>query len=129
MKLVLHRAWPAPTKVMQAGTYDIPREISLSLARCARADACGDIVTSYEASPSADTLATLKGETKEGATLEPHGAAKEGGPRGAAAFLPEAKETGAAGSASIDPPSTGGSPGATTETLSPAKRRGRPASR
>jgi hypothetical protein len=120
MKLILHRAWSAPTKILQAGTYDIPRDISLSLARCARADAAGDIVTSYEALPSADTLATLKGETKEGATLEPHGAAKEGGPRGAAAFLPEAKEQGAA---SIDPP------GITTETLSPAKRRGRPASR
>jgi len=120
MKLVLHRAWPAPTRIMQAGTYDIPRDISLSLARCARADAAGDIVTSYEAAPSPETISTLQGETKEGATLEPPGAAKEGEPRGAAAFLPETKEQGAA---SIDPP------GITTETLSPAKRRGRPASR
>jgi hypothetical protein len=120
MKLILHRAWPSPTKILQAGTYEIPRDISLSLARCARADAAGDIVTSYEAAPSPETISTLQGETKEGATLEPPGAAKEGEPRGAAAFLPEAKEQGAA---SIDPP------GITTETLSPAKRRGRPASR
>lgn len=127
MKLVLHRAWSAPTKILQAGTYEIPRDISLTLAKCARTAACGDIVTSYEAAPSPETISTLQGETKEGATLEPPGAAKEGEPRGAAAFLPESKETGATadvpGGASIDPP------GITTETLSPAKRRGRPASR
>ncbi len=43
-KLKLDRAWNGRTGVLEPGVYAIPADISLTLAKCARADGAGSIV-------------------------------------------------------------------------------------
>lgn len=76
MKLVLTKPWPGPNRTMQPGEYAIPRDISLSLAKCARNDGAGNI----EADAAVEVVPTL------------------------APFLPEIKEQHAIPPATIHPP-------------------------
>jgi len=43
-KLKITKAWPSGNGLMQPGEYRIPGDVSLSHAKCAQADGCGEIV-------------------------------------------------------------------------------------
>jgi|GEM_PF-3942384 len=47
-KLILKKDWPGLRGMMKPGEYTIPGDISLSHARCARADGAGEIVADSE---------------------------------------------------------------------------------
>jgi hypothetical protein len=44
-KLKLTRAWSMGSGLLQPGEYAIPAQVSMTVARCARADGAGTIVT------------------------------------------------------------------------------------
>lgn len=43
-KLIVKAPWPAPNGVLAPGEYAIPAQISMTLAKCCRADGKGEIV-------------------------------------------------------------------------------------
>ena len=57
--LKLTRGWYSPRGLLPAGTYAIPADISMTLAKCARADEAGEIVEGASA-PADDGRARRK---------------------------------------------------------------------
>jgi hypothetical protein len=60
--LTLTRDWDSPRGLLPAGSYSIPADISLTLAKCARADGSGEIVegASVAEAPAGDGRARRK---------------------------------------------------------------------
>lgn len=76
-KLKLYKDWAGPRGIMHAGEYDIPRAISLTHAKCARADQAGDIIEVTEG--PAPASATFQPETKENPREQPPAGKTAGG--------------------------------------------------
>jgi hypothetical protein len=64
--LRLTKEWHSPTGILRPGEYAIPKGISMTLARCARADGAGEIIAaaSFLSTISTSVDAAFAGKRK-----------------------------------------------------------------